>query len=255
MINKDDILRDFNAHQMAVATAASTIEWEHFWLSRFLEYLISENVENLADVDTRLLIRYQIYLSTLKNRKNKLYNPATLNHAMSAVRKLYKLLRRKGEVFYNPADGLEGAKEGKPLPRNILSVEEMRKILDKPSRVMPKGIRDRAIMEILYSTAIRRNELVCLDLEDLNADEGTILIRNGKGSKDRVVPCGKTAWKWLNIYIKEVRIHYADKDEQAVFVSAKYERLEKQGVYMMVKRYARQAGITKTISPHSFRHS
>ncbi len=255
MINTDDILNDFDSHQKAIAMAESTMDWERFCVKRFLEYLQSENIQSIAEVDTKLLIRYQIYLSTLKNKKGKPYNPSTQNHEISAVRKLYKLLRRKGEVFYNPADGLEGAKTGKSLPKNILSVEEMKNILDEPDTKTPRGIRDKAIMELLYSTAIRRNEVVNLNLDDLNPDDGTILIKNGKGNKDRVVPCGKNAWKWLDKYLRECRPHYADKNEPAVFISRKYGGIEKQGIYMMVKQYALQAGIKKTISPHSFRAS
>ena len=255
MIDVPAILIDFEAHQKAVAMAASTIEWECFWLQRFLLFLTSEKVERVVDVDTKTLIRFQIYLSTLQNKKGKVYSPASQNHAMSAVRRYFKLLRRRGEVFFNPADGLEGVKTAQTLPRNILSVEEMVKLLDQPNTRRHSGKRDKAMMEVLYSTAVRQAELLHLDLSDLNHDEGTMLVRNGKGGKDRVVPCGVTGWSWLNRYINEARIHFADKDEQAVFLNSRGERMGKQGLFLIVKYYARRSGIKKSISPHSFRHS
>ena len=250
MIDAENILNDFEKYQRVLHMADTTIEWERNLLSWFLKYLEEQDIELLTDVDTRTMLRYQIYVSELKNNKNEAYNPRTQNMAISVVRKTFKMLRRQGAVFVNPTEVMESAKLPQTLPRNILSVKEMKKVLSLDS-----SFRNKAIMEVLYSSGMRSSELRNLDLNDLNPDEKTIFIRLGKGSKDRVVPCGLMAWKCLQRYLKNERPNLIDDlNEQAVFLNKEGGRFSKQGLLLLVKNHVRNAGIKKDISPVSYTH-
>jgi len=256
MINAEQMTKDFEKHQIARNFSASTIETEGRMLMWFFEFLAEETVENITDVDTTFMLKYQIYLSAIKNNKGKPYNPRTQNLAVSTVRKLFRYLRKKGEVFCDPTQGMELAKAPRPLPRNILSVKEMNKLLSQPNAKKWVGGRDNSMLEILYSTAMRQGELLHLDLNDLNPDDGTILIRDTKGRRDRVVPCGKEAWRRLKHYLRTVRPLLVENiNEQAVFLNKYGNRLSKQGLLTLVKTYALKAGIKKNISAHNIRHS
>ena len=255
-MNTEVLLDGFSEYQKARNMAKSTIEWERFVLSLFLNFLEAENILLLTDVDPKVMIRYQLHLAGLKNRKGNPYNVNTQNMAIGVVRTFYRFLRRKGEVFIDPTDGFEFAKGSRSLPRTILTLKEMKLVLKQPNENIVWGKRDKAILEVLYSTGIRQGELRHLDLNDLNQDDRTIFIRDGKGSKDRVVPCGDMAWKCLNAYLNVRNDLILERDEQAVFVNMAGKRINKARMVKIIKKYARLAGLKRTnITPHSFRHS
>ena len=254
-MNIEAIITDFDEHQRALAMSRSTMELERAQLRTFLAFLEGEGIGSLTDVDTKLMLRFQVHLATVRTVKGVCYHPRTQNLHISTARKLFRYLRRKGEVFVDPTAGMELAKVPRTLPRNILSVEEMEKLLEQPDARKPSGIRDRAMLEVLYSTGMRQGELRHLDLADLATDDRTIMVRDGKGGKDRVVPCGKVAWQWLARWLKERPNLLVDEAVQAVFLNQYGGRYSKQGILMMVKRHVQGARIRKAITPHSIRHT
>jgi integrase/recombinase XerD len=255
-MNLEVILRDFNNHRQALNLSEGTRIWQTVLLTKFFAFLEQEEIWNLNDVDGKVMLRYQIHLSQLKNKKNKAYHPSVQNLGISAVRKLFKYLRRKGEVEDDPTVDMEASKTPHHLPRSILSVEEMKRLLAQPDERKPLGLRDRALLEVLYSTGVRQAEVLHLDINDLNPDGGTIFIRDGKGSRDRVVPCGRIAWECLEKYIRDSRpSQIKDSMDQAVFISREGSRLGKQGLLTMVKRHGKMSGIIRSISPHTIRAS
>lgn len=256
-MNPEAIISEFAKYQSSLGITEGTIGWQKFLLTRFFAYARRKGVKKLTDIDQKFMVEYQVYVASLKNKKGNPYAPAVRSKHIAVAGKVFQYLRLTGKVFENPVANLERIKVPKQLPRDILSAAEMVTLLEQPDTSTWLGVRDKAILEVLYSTAIRRNELVKLDMNDLHFDRQTIHIREGKYGKDRVVPCGKIAWKWLKQYIDEIRPHrIADPDEEAVFISNKSGgRLGKQGIKMLVDGYSQKAGFNKKVTPHTFRHS
>ena len=155
----------------------------------------------------------------------------------------------------DPSALLEGPKLGRKLP-DTLSVHEIDQITMAIDHSTPAGMRNRAIVETLYSSGLRVSELLGLRLSDIHADVGFIRVR-GKGNKERLVPLGSSALKHLDLYISQVRVHIPSQPnhEQTVFLNQRGKKLSRVSVFTMVKNMAATAGINKSISPHTFRHS
>ena len=250
------LLKEFCEHQRATNHAAATIDWQEFVLKRFFQWCNRRGIASLEEIDRNVMLQYQHYVSQIKNRKGLRYDPRTQNTHITAVRRFFQHLRMREEIASNPAADIRLNRKPKTLPKNVMSEREVSLILEQPDLRKWTGVRDRAMLEILYSTGMRRTELLNLDINDLQPDTNTILIRQGKYSRDRVVPCGRIAWRWIGYYLKKIRPQrMPDPEEHAVFLSAKSGRLGKQGLKMALDGYAQRAGMTKPVTPHGFRHS
>ena len=140
------------------------------------------------------------------------------------------------------------------LPRNVLTESEMKRLLDAPDKSTVLGYRDKTILEVFYSSAIRRLELLNLNLNDIDLDAGVLRINAGKGNKDRVVPIGKIACRYLKHYVREVRAYLVkDPTNDHVFLSRQGKRISKCMLGLRLKMYVKKAGIEKDISPHTLR--
>ena len=201
----------------------------------------------LAEVLTRDVEHYA--KSLLKRGKS----PSTVTRAMASIKSFYACLHKTGYVGNNPARGVVAAKVERKLPQ-ILTGKEVELFLDQPSGSDLKGVRDRAMLELLYATGIRVSELISLCLQDLNLDAGFLRCRTK--SKDRIIPLYPAAVKALREYIKFVRPQLVESTEQDIlFVNMNGEPMSRQGFWKLVKYYQEKAGITKEITPHTLRHS
>jgi len=154
----------------------------------------------------------------------------------------------------NPAEDLETPKVAKTLPE-VLTLKEIERILEQPDLKTPLGIRDRAMLEILYATGMRVSELTHLPVHQVNLEAGYVLLY-GKGSKERVVPLGSEAMRWVALYLKEAReILAKGKESPFLFVNRSGKGMSRQRFWKNLKDYARRAGLHKRISPHLLRHS
>jgi len=175
---------------------------------------------------------------------------------LSAVKGFLRFLKERDYIARDPSLDIPYAKVPKQLPRGILTNTEARRIINTPDTTCALGYRDRAIMEVLYTTGIRKQELNNLNLTDVDYHDGFLRIDQGKGRKDRIVPLGRIACRYLENYIKSVRPELIkDPYNNALFLSTRGNRLSKNMVWEMVKKYAKKAKIKKNISPHTFRHS
>ena len=173
---------------------------------------------------------------------------------ISAIKALYKWLELEKRVDKNPCDLLDSPKLNRHIP-TVLSVEEVEAILDSVDLSQPEGHRNRAILETLYSCGLRVSELVDLHLTDLYFDDNFIKVF-GKGSKERLVPIGDPAIKTIRFYLEKRNAGPVDpKCEDIVFLNRYGRKLTREMVFHIVKEQAEAAGITKSISPHTFRHS
>ena len=178
-------------------------------------------------------------------------SPRSIQRRLSAARSFFRYLLREKHVLKNPVHSVSAPKAGKRLPEN-LDADRMARLLD----IKGDGAlvaRDRAMLELLYSSGLRLSELTGLNLGDVDVADGTVTV-TGKGSKERIVPVGKFALQALRSWLKE-RPALADVDERAIFVSQRGKRISPRSVQARVEHWARRQGIDMRVYPHLFRHS
>jgi integrase/recombinase XerD len=174
---------------------------------------------------------------------------------LSGIKGFYKYLMFEELIEKDPTELIEGPKIGRKLP-DTLSYPEIEKLLDAIDLSTPEGGRNRAMLEVLYSSGLRVTELVELKINNVYFDLGFLRII-GKGNKERLVPIGRDAMKYLKIYIEEIRVHTPIQKgyEGDVFLNKRGKRLTRVTVFTVIKELAKKIGLKKTISPHTFRHS
>ncbi len=180
-------------------------------------------------------------------------SPRSLSRLVSTLRTFYRFLLLDGYTSHNPAARLVTPRAWLHLPR-FLSVAEVEKLLNQPDLGQPQGIRDRAILELLYATGLRISELARLKTEELNLEAGFLFCR-GKGGKERVVPFGASAAEALERYLQEVRPLFLKAEAPWVFLTRNGQAFTRQGLWKMLRQYAQQAGLADKVSPHVLRHS
>lgn len=192
-------------------------------------------------------------ISYIEKRRKEGFSPRSQARFISSLRSFYKFLQFNKWFDKNPAEEVEIPKLFKAIPK-FLSFEEVEKLLSAPDTNTSSGFRDKAMLELLYATGLRVSELVNLKIDQF-IKEVPILKVKGKGSKERLVPIGQEALKWLKLYIEKVRPHFNKKSSPFIFLSNWGKPLTRQRFFQIIKAYAKKAGIDKNISPHILRHS
>jgi integrase/recombinase XerD len=194
------------------------------------------------------------FVSDLKQRR---YAEASVARKVAAVKSFFQFMQAEGAIATNPAEGLESPRVGKALPKP-LTVQQIDELLEQPARRnTPEALRDRAMLELLYATGLRVTELVSLDLDSISVDPRSPTVRClGKGAKERSIPIHEQALRALVSYLNEGRAKLVKtKKERALFVNRRGERLTRQGFWLILRQYAKAAGIDGPVTPHSLRHS
>jgi len=174
--------------------------------------------------------------------------------SMVAVRMLYRFLKGERHIDALPTENIELPRSFRNLP-DVLSPEEVERLIKSPDTKDAIGMRDRAMLELLYATGLRVSELVGIEVNRLNLEVGFLVVL-GKGSKERVVPMGETAMDWLKNYIRSARVKtLKGRESNFLFVTARGGNMTRQGFWKIVKKHAFKAGIYKKITPHTLRHS
>lgn len=230
---------------------------DYLWsLGKFLGFLEEYGIESAHDVTAEIIRDYRAWRHRYRNRYGRQDAPKTQNNHLAAVKLFFKYLHDSGLIPSDPAGGLEYVREPKTLPHVVLNNQEVKKLLRQCDTNTILGYRDRALLELLYSTGIRRSELINLKPGDVNPEEGFVRVNAGKGNKDRVVPLGRIACKYVENYIKGIRpLIFKAKDCENLFVSKKGGRLERSAVARIIDIYAGRAKLGKKVSPHTFRRS
>jgi integrase/recombinase XerD len=180
--------------------------------------------------------------------------PATLQRKIACLRSFYRHLRRDGILDRDPAGEMRPPRSKGRLPK-VLSRDEVRRLLDQPRGSSPSMLRDRALLETMYACGLRASEAIGLKLTELDLEAG-ILRASGKGSKERIVPIGSKAIETLRVYLEQARPRLVGlSDEPTVFVNLRGGGLSRQGLYKIVQRHARAAGLERRMSPHTLRHT
>ena len=171
-----------------------------------------------------------------------------------AIRMLYRFLKTEKKIESLPTENVELPRSFKRLP-DTLSPAEVELILKSPDETNPLGMRDRAMFELLYATGLRVSELVNITVNRLNLEVG-FLVAMGKGSKERVIPMGEVAMEWIRRYIRDARVKtLKGRESDYLFVTARGDKMTRQGFWKILKKHAMKVGIYKKISPHTLRHS
>jgi integrase/recombinase XerD len=249
-IREDSARVDEYLNFLAVERGASlnTLEAYSRDIRQFLEFAAAGGVASVLEVKAE---HATAFLGELREQG---LSSTSMNRKLAAIRGFFKYLLREAKLDENPLARIQIARTWMRLP-GTLSREEMETLLDQPVDATPAGIRDRAILELLYATGIRVSELTTLTLNRVNRQMG-FLVTVGKGRKERIVPVGQSALEWLARYIDQVRPAFLKrKTSNVLFLNRSGEGFSRQGLWKLIKKYARMAGLERKVHPHTFRHS
>jgi integrase/recombinase XerD len=237
-----------NYSRETVRTRRHNLDW-------FLTWAAERSIERASEVTRSMLQSYQQWLFLYRKKNDEPLTFDTQSDRLISMRLLFAWLTKRNLLQANPAADLELPRAPTRLPRCVLTAEEVDLIMARPDVSTPLGVRDRAILEVLYSTGMRRSELVRLELFDLDLERGTVMIREGKGKKDRVVPIGERACAWTRKYLDDVRPSLVSPEERTVFVSYDGTRFSPDFLSRMETGYIDEAEIGKRGSCHLLRHA
>ena len=247
-----DLLVDEYLSTLAIERGYSerTIEAYGADLSDFLQFLQGQQITNLQEISAPHIL---LYLAHLRKRG---LGEETISRRLSSLRGFFKFLVLEHGLKENPLELIEGPKPKRKLPL-VLSVEEVNRLLEAPEENTPLGLRDRAMLELMYASGLRVSELTKLCLYDLNLEVGFVRVK-GKGGKERLVPMGEPARESLKRYLRDGRpkLLRPRADVPEVFLNRRGKPLTRQRFWQIIKRYALKVGINpEKITPHVLRHS
>jgi integrase/recombinase XerD len=222
-------------------------------LERYAAFLRTREITDARRVDERAVTAHVAAVSASTYGDGKPYRATSVVRALSSVRAFHRFLLREGKISSDPTAAVIRPKLPRSLPKP-LSVDDVARVLAHPDR-SAKGLRDRAVLETLYGAGLRISELVGLDVDDADLEEGSVRVL-GKGGKERDVPIGRYARDAISAYLTRVRPQIATaRSRSALFLNLRGGRLTRQGCTGIVQQHAAGAGIRTKVSPHTFRHS
>lgn len=225
-----------------------TIEAYERDLGRFVEYAASQGIGAPLDITAKLLREFVYHLKDLG------LSPSSIRRSVSAIRTYFRFLTADGIVVRDPSERLEIPKRWRTLP-DVLTIEEVQRLLAAPTLSDRLVFRDRALLELAYGAGLRVSEWITLGQRDVMLDEGLVRVF-GKGSKERLVPIGRSAIGAIAVYTRELRPRLEKGEGKGVlFLNARGRPLTRMGAWKILRQHVERAGITKHVSPHTLRHS
>jgi integrase/recombinase XerD len=226
------------------------------YLRYFICFCEERGITQPKDVTKAVVERYQRWLYHYRRENGQPLSFSTQHTRLVPVKAFFKWLAKNNHILYNPASEMELPKKEKRLPRHVLSAQEAEAVINQPDIHDPLGLRNRAVLEVLYSTGMRRMELIGLKLYDLDVEHGTVMIRQGKGKKDRMIPIGDRAMAWVEKYLREVRPGLViEPDDGTLFLTTQGHGFATTRITQMVREYVDKAQVGKRGSCHLFRHT
>lgn len=234
----------------------ATIRSRDAYLRYFLQWCDERSLIRPNEITKPILERYQRYLYTYRKDNGESLTVRSQHARLVPLRAFFKWLCRQNYLLYNPASELELPRLEKRLPKHILSHQEAETILNQTDVNDSFGLRDRAILEVFYSTGLRRMEVANLKLYDLDTDRGTLMVRQGKGKKDRMIPIGERAILWIEKYVEAVRPSLVGVvDDGTLFLTNLNEAFSVNRLSQLVRDYVKSSEIGKQGACHLFRHT
>ena len=217
-------------------------------LAKYTAFLSGRNMDSPKRATREIITDFMMGL------KDKGLNPASISRNLVAIKVFHRFLLRERYISEDVTSLLDSPRLWKRLP-DVLTVEEVNKLLSRPNIRTRQGLRDKACLELMYAAGMRVSELVNLSVADLDREVGFVKCR-GKGGKERVVPVGKTALEYINRYLRDIRPSFLRRGSVSeMFLTRLGKKMSRQMFWKLIKRYAKQANINKGIKPHTLRHS
>jgi integrase/recombinase XerD len=233
-----------------------TVDNRRSYLRYFVEWAQERGLHQPMEITKAILERYQRHLFHHRKRDGLPMTARSMHARLVPVRAFFKWAARNNRVLYNPASEIDLPRLEKRLPKHILNVGEVEKIMAQCNLADPLGIRDRAMLETFYSTGMRRSELANLHLIDLDEERGTVMVRQGKGRKDRMIPIGERALAWIRRYTQEVRSTLVrEPDDGTLFLTNLFEPFTPNRLTQLVRELIDAADLGKRGSCHLLRHT
>lgn len=243
----DEVIKRFIEYlETERGMTANTMDAYSRDVRQYADFLLNHGLNGFSEAGETTVMTYLLYLQS----QNK--SPATVARQLSSIRGLYQFLMNFGDVQRDPTLKIESPKGQKKIPV-VPSVREIETLICQPNSTSEIGMRDRAMLELLYATGIRVTELTSLNMEDVRLDLGYIRCKNRTGH--RVVPLGSMALQALNDYVKNGRKPSLEEDDKALFLNYNGGRLTRQGFWKILKQHTKEANLSKPITPQTLRHS
>ncbi len=253
----DEHIERFEAYLSSKGYSQGTLYNYKRSLVPFTAFLKQRGVVDITDIKREHVFDYQRYLyHEYKPLKKKSLSLEYQFNLLKVVKVFFRYMAKVNIILSDPARDLELPKLPKKLPRGVMTKRQVKKLLNAPDRTTAAGYRDRAILELLYATGIRRQELRSLTVQNVNLEDREITIRKGKGGKDRVVPLTQSAMYYLENYMRKKRkILLGENNTDALFINSRSNPLHKNFIPDMIRKYTHKAGLRVHVTTHSFRHT
>lgn len=233
-----------------------TVKRRRMALKKFIHWCHERDLQQPQEITKPILERYQRHLYYYRKEDGQPLTFGSQHAMLSPIKSFFKWLTQENYLLYNPASELALPKKPRCLPKTILHVDDIELIINQTNVVTDEGIRDRAIIETLYSTGIRRAEVTNLTIYDIDVRRKTLMVREGKNQKDRLLPIGERALKWIEQYQQAIRPGYVTGfDNGILFLTDQGEKFKRGTLSNRIKRYITKAGIDVQGSCHLFRHA
>ncbi|MCP3942606.1 MAG: tyrosine-type recombinase/integrase [Desulfobacteraceae bacterium] len=248
-----ELLFKFKEHLKVLNRSPSTIK---AYAMHTKDFLHSIDIRDVKKITTTMIETWIAGLWDYRSDQGKSYSTGTISIKVRSVKRFFEFLEKTNVIFIDPAQFIKEPKKNTKI-KPVLTPKEVHKIFDQPNLGTLTGIRDRTLLEVFYATGIRLNELCSLTIYDADLQGGVLRINKGKGSKDRVVPLGKHAKKFLREYISKVRPRFAKKNRTSRYLFMDYlgSPVSKAVVSIMIRRCRKAAKIKKQVTAHTFRHT
>jgi integrase/recombinase XerD len=249
-----DLLFKFTEHLTILNRSPGTIKSYLMYADRFLQ---STDAKSIMQITTTMIEKYIAGLYDYRSDENKPYSIGTISLKIRSIKRFFEFLEQANIIFIDPAEFITEPKKQAYRIKPTLTPKQVRNIFDQPNLGTLTGIRDRTVLEVFYSTGIRLGELCNLTIYDADLMGGVLRINKGKGYKDRVVPMGKHAIKFLREYISKVRPRFTKKNRTSrhLFVNQMGNPFSRQVTSIMIRHCKKKAKIKQQVTAHTFRHT
>ncbi len=249
------LIKEYLEHMKLLNKAGGTIKKHEIFLKDFNCFLAVKKITEINDIKQSHIIDYQKYRHQKLNRYNRKDALESQNRYLEVVKTFFKYIKREGYIVYNPSIEIDYIKVPKRLPKPALDFKEFKKLVSQINLESIIGYRDRTIIELFYSSALRRDELRQLKVASIDYEHGYTRVI-GKGDKERVVPIGKVACGYLENYIKGIRpLFFLAAKNDHLFLSKRGNQISESAIKTLVKKYSKAAKIKKHVTPHTLRRS
>ena len=250
-----DLIPIYLKHLKTLGRPYNTIKGEKYGLKTLMRFLDEEHIYHVEDITGDVMEEYQEDLAFRLTAKGTLLSLVSRERVLCTARTFTRYLKEKDYLLHDPGERIKLPKSPKRLPKAILSISEVKKLLNAPDMRTNRGYRDRVILEVLYDTAIRRAEMAGIKIPDLDLDAGYIKVK-GKGNKERVVPVNKRVCEMTGNYILGIRPSFIKQDDPGYLIlNRSGNKMVPNGIYVVVKKCVSLAGIKKNVTTHTLRHT